>query len=60
MINIVSVEKYLQRNFFGLKAVKGILLGVGTYYKLYFGLLSRDNTTVNNFLSHLVFRLSCS
>ena len=48
MIKIVSDEKYLQRNYFGLK---GILFGVGTYYKLYFGL---GNITEKDQLTHFL------
>ena len=49
MIKIVNDEKIFTTQLFGVKIVKGILFGVGTYYKLYFGL---GNITEKDQLTH--------
>ena len=52
MTKIVSDDKIFTTQSFWVKIVKGILFGVGTYHKLYFG---SGNITEKDQLTHFLF-----
>ena len=51
MIKIDNDEKIFTTQLFGVQIVEGILFGVWTYYKLYFGL---GNITEKDQLTHFL------